>query len=224
MIKIGIIGAMESEIEIFKSQIKNLQTTMRQGKVFYTGQLQGKEVVLTQSGIGKVHAALSAQTLIGHFEVSHLINSGVAGAISDQLKPGDVVISTDLVYHDVDVTGFGYPAGQIPGVNSPFFEADKQLVILGSVEDVHVGRIATGDQFINNNAKKEEIRTTFDPLCVEMEGAAVAHVCHLSHTPFVVIRAISDAASGDAEEAFETNLETGVARATAITTHIIAKL
>lgn len=222
--KIGIIGAMESEIEIFKKKLEKMQQTEVLGKIYYEGKLKGKKVVLTQSGIGKVHAALATQTIISRFGVTHMINSGVAGAISEELIPGDIVVSIDLVYHDVDVTGFGYPPGQVPGTYSTFFKADKGLIELINNDDIYKGRIATGDQFISDLEKKAWIRKTFNPLCVEMEGAAIAHVCILSKIPFVVIRAISDTASGNAEKEFSSNLEHGIERATSITENIISKL
>lgn len=222
--KIGIIGAMEQEIEIFKNKIENIQVTKIFGKTFYEGTWHNKQVVLTQSGIGKVYAALATQTIINHFGGTHVINSGVAGAISEKLIPGDIVVSTDLVYHDVDVTGFGYPHGQVPGTTSLFFEADKKMIDLVSDQNIYTGRIATGDQFISDSNKKQWIRETFEPMCVEMEGAAIGHVCGINKTPFVVIRAISDTASGDAEEEFADNLQKGVERATGITEYIVENL
>ena len=221
---IGIIGAMEQEITIFKNLIQDITQTVLLGKTFYSGTLHGKNVVLTQCGIGKTHAAMATQTMVGYFKATHVINSGVAGAIAPQLIPGDVVASTDLVYHDVDVTGFCYPMGQVPGTPSTAFVADSTMPELAKSQDVHAGRIATGDQFISDKTKKDWIKTTFEPLCVEMEGAAIAHVCQIAQVPFLVIRAISDTADGNAEDQFEGNLERGVERATSITEHIITNL
>lgn len=222
--KIAIIGAMDQEIGIFRSLIEGIREEVVLGKVFYIGMLHGKDVVLTQSGIGKTNAAAATQTVLGYFGATHVINSGVAGAIDADLIPGDVVVSTDLVYHDVNVTGFGHPIGKIPGTSSAFFTADPTMLELAKSQDVHAGRIATGDQFISDIQTKDWIKEQFAPLCVEMEGAAIAHVCTMSKRPFVVIRAISDTADGNAEEAFTGNLEKGVARATTITEHIIQSL
>lgn len=222
--KIAIIGAMEVEIEIFRGLIENIQTHEILGQTFYIGTLHGKDVVLTQCGIGKANAAMGALAMVSLFEATHVINSGVAGAIASELIPGDVVASTDLVYHDVDVTGFGYPVGQVPGTASPFFTADETMLSLAKSQDIYTGRIATGDQFISDPTKKDWIKTTFAPMCVEMEGAAIAQVCTVAKVPFLVIRAISDTADGNAEEEYAGNLDKGVQRATTITEHIIKSL
>ena len=206
----GIIGAMEEEIIYIKSKMEILDTKNIIGTTVYTGKMNSHSVVLARCGIGKVNAAVCTQMLIDLYEVDCVINTGVAGSMNANVHLGDVVISTKLVQHDFDTTAFGGDEpGAIPRLGVKFFEADKTLcdiahknanTILACVNaKVHKGIIATGDQFISNAALKEKIAKTFDPLCVEMEGAAIAHACYLNNIPFIVIRAISDNSDGDAK-------------------------
>ncbi|MCL1936292.1 MAG: 5'-methylthioadenosine/adenosylhomocysteine nucleosidase [Defluviitaleaceae bacterium] len=207
---IGIIGAMQEEIELLKSKIINIKETKIYENIYYSGIMNRKEIVITKCGIGKVNAAFVTQTLITNFNISAIINIGLSGSVSEELNIGDIVISNRLVYHDVDVTAFGYNLGQIPSFENTFFEADDELINSAKKnekEDVHIGIIATGDQFINNLEKRREIKEKFNALCVEMEGAAIAHICFLNKVPFVVIRSISDKASGEADSQFEKNLK-----------------
>ncbi|MFK4998928.1 5'-methylthioadenosine/adenosylhomocysteine nucleosidase [Bacillus sp. N9] len=178
---------------------------------FYKGTLDGENIVLVRSGVGKVNAAACAQVLVDHFGVDYLINSGVAGGLSPDVTVGDIVISTDAVQHDVDVTVFGKDPGVIARMDVSNFTADEKLIELaqtsteGLSEDIKVvkGTIASGDQFIASAEKKDWIYQTFSPHAVEMEGAAIAHVAYLNDVPFVIIRSISDDASGEAEVKYE---------------------
>jgi len=220
--RIGIIGAMTEEISLLKNRLQLNKEEQYQNKTYYTGILLGKNIVLTQCGIGKVNAALVTQTLISKYSVDIVINLGLAGALAEDLNIGNIVVSSDLVYHDVDATGFGYDLGQIPGDTPTFFSSDEKLVNIASQNaEVFVGRIATGDQFVGDILQKEKIRENFNALCVEMEGAAIAHTCHLNNIPFVVIRSISDRASGGAFEEFKQNITIAVENSTKIVEDII---
>lgn len=208
MKRIGIIGAMEAEVADLKAGMKNVKITSRAAMNFYEGTLEGKEAVVVQSGIGKVNAGICAQILVDLFQVDAIINTGIAGGLYKDINIGDMVISTDLVQHDVDATGFAYPAGQIPGMDVFSFRADETLGEMavkccGEVNpDIRVfrGRIATGDQFISGAEAKNRIITLFDAFAAEMEGGAIAQAAYLNSIPFLVIRAISDKADGSAPE------------------------
>lgn len=202
---IGIIGAMSEEVEILREKMEIENTKKIAGMEFYQGTLDGENIVLVQSGVGKVNAAACAQILADYFGVNYLINSGVAGGLDPDVKVGDIVISTDAVQHDVDITALGEEPGVISRMESSVFTADEKLIQLAEdsakalSEDIHVfkGRIASGDQFIASNEQREKIAQTFAPYAVEMEGAAIAHVAQLNNIPFVIIRAISDDANGE---------------------------
>jgi len=210
---IGIIGAMAIEVDGLLAVMKNTDKTTISSMDFYTGDIAGKRVVVARCGIGKVHAAICAQTMITGFPMAAIINLGAAGAIDNILNIGDVVVSNDIVHHDAMATTFGYPVGQIPGIDVLAFAADDKMVksamsafefaFVNKSHKAHRGRIATGDQFVNTSAQKQQISDNFDALCVEMEGAAIAQVCYINKIPFVVIRAISDKADGSAEMDFE---------------------
>lgn len=208
---IGIIGAMIEEVEILRDKMEIESTETIAGMEFYKGTLDGENIVLVQSGVGKVNAAACTQVLVDHFGVDYLINSGVAGGLSPDVSIGDIVISTDAVQHDVDTTVFGDEPGAIPRMDTSYFVADEKLIQLAQsatealAGDIHVfqGRIASGDQFIASAEKQAWITEHFSPYAVEMEGAAIAHVAHLNEVPFVIIRAISDDASGEADVKYE---------------------
>ncbi len=211
--KFGIIGALSYEVDLLIGRMECVQHAVRAGVTFHSGTLNGKAAVVAVSGIGKVNAALCTQLMISEFAVTHVINSGVAGALKDHLEPGDVVVSTDLAQHDVDVSdGGGYAAGQIPGMQTSFFKADQTLADLAfkllkdkaTNHKIYCDRIVSGDIFVANAVKKADILNKFDAAATEMEGAAVAHVCYLNAVHFVVIRAISDKADGSADTDFDT--------------------
>lgn len=205
---IGIIGAMEEEVEILKNKMDIKEEVQVAGMTFYQGTVHDQSIVLARSGVGKVNAAMCAQIMASSFDIDYLINSGVAGGMFGELKQGDIVISTDAVQHDFDVTALGEPLGEISRLGITYFEADESLINLAekaaantNLEGVNVfkGRIASGDQFIAGGDLEERIRTNFEPYAVEMEGAAIAHVAYLNEVPYVIIRAISDNADGEAE-------------------------
>lgn len=208
---IGIIGAMEEEITNVLEDMNVVATKNALGLDFHLGTLNNSNnnIVLVRSGIGKVNAALCAQVLIDLFAVDAIINVGVAGAIDKNIKIGDIVISTDAVQHDFDTSALGDEPGVISRMDTSVFHADPLLIEAAkkAVESigfpVYEGRIASGDQFVSEPALKEKIATLFNPICCEMEGAAIAHACYLNRVPFVIIRAISD----NAEEGCDVNYE-----------------
>lgn len=210
MNRIGIIGAMDEEIEILKNEMVITETKDIANMVFYVGQFANKEIVLVRCGIGKVNAAICSQVLISQFNVTSIINTGVAGAIHDSLNVLDVVISTDVQQHDFDVTGFGYPIGIIPRMEKSVFPADETLVKLAEAASNEVlkdckaltGRIVSGDIFVSSSELKDKIWNQFQGFCTEMEGAAIGQTCYVNEVPFVIIRAMSDKADGSAHENF----------------------
>ena len=208
--RIGIIGAMNEEV----IELKNIMTDIQVEKIgnleFFKGNLLNKEVILVEGGIGKVNAAICATLMIEHFKVSKVLFTGVAGGTNPDINIGDIVIGVDQIEHDFDSTAFGYDLGQIPRMDTYIFETDKDLVDLAySVavekfgrEKVRKGRIVSGDEFVASVEKIKWLRDTFNADCTEMEGAAVAHVCHVFKMPFLIIRAISDKANHDAKVDF----------------------
>jgi len=207
MKKIGIIGAMEIEVDHLKADMPDAQVVTRAGREFYTGTLCGREAVVVRCGVGKVNAASCTQTLIDVFGVDCVINTGVAGSLDASIDIGDFVASTDAVHHDMDACLFGYAPGQVPQMEVFSFPADEGLAAAaekacGEVNPdirIHRGRIASGDQFIESKDRKEWIRSTFHASCAEMEGAAIAHTAWLNGVPFLILRAISDKADDSAQ-------------------------
>ena len=203
---IGIIGAMEEEVAALKEAMEIRETVEQASMTFCQGRLCGKDVVVVRSGIGKVNAGICAQILVDRFHVDTLINTGIAGSLDARIDIGDMVISTDALHHDMDATQFGYPVGQVPRMEVMSFPANEELV-KKAVEanekanpDIHTftGRIASGDQFVASKEVKEKIAGNFQPMCVEMEGAGIAHAAYLNHVSYVIIRAISDKADNSA--------------------------
>ena len=212
---IGIIGAMSVEVEILLENMKDPEKVTVHGRDFYKGKINGKDVVVAQCGIGKVAAAVCAQTLIDLFKVDCIINTGIAGGVADGLKIGDVVVSTYAVQHDFNVTPFGYARGYMctgDDKSRPTqYKADESLVKIVfknaketlKENNVHKGIIATGDLFVADSQTKKKIKELFNAHATEMEGGAIAQTCVLNETPFVIIRAISDLADGSASENYE---------------------
>ena len=202
---IGIIGAMSAEVEALKAKIENPRSERISGAEFVSGRLSGKDVVVAQCGIGKVFAAICAQTMILRYGATVLINTGVAGTLSDKIGILDFAISSGVVQHDMDTTAIGDAPGLISGINIVEIPAAKSLcetVVSTAIEQGNraiAGVVASGDQFINNASRKAFIRDTFGAVCCEMEGAAIGHVCYINGVDFVIIRCISDNASGEAE-------------------------
>lgn len=212
MKKIGIIGAMEKEVDTLKSKLDNVQVITKAKMDFYAGQLHGTDVVVVRSGVGKVNAALCVQILADLFEVTHVINTGIAGSLNAELNIGDILISADAIQHDFDVRIFGYALGELASMGIREFQADKAMakLALETCAEVNpdiraqLGRVVSGDQFICDKAVKENLIREFQADCTEMEGAAIAHGAYLNDIPFLVVRAISDKADGSAEMDYPT--------------------
>ena len=204
----GIIGAMDHEIDTLVGDLQDKKEEKKYGLTFYLGKLKKYEVVIVKCGIGKVNAGRTTQILISEYSPKYIINTGIAGGLSEKLKIGDIVISTDLIQHDFDVSALGYPKGYMcTGVNKEEptkYVADKELServkkVLEKVSEgraVFCGRVLTGDMFVSSKEKREELVKEFDGFCCEMEGAAVAQVASLNNIPFIVFRLISDLPNG----------------------------
>lgn len=212
MKKTGIIGAMEIEVEQLKKDMEISRTVKKAKMEFFEGMLKGKPVVVVRSGIGKVNAAVCTQILVDEFQVDTVINTGIAGSLNADINIGDIVISKDVLHHDMDAVNFGYPLGQIPQMDVFSFEADQELADLAEQVcrrvnpevSVFRGRIVSGDQFIAEKSVKERLITNFGGYCTEMEGAAIAQTAYLNQIPFVILRAISDKADDSASMDYPT--------------------
>lgn len=205
---IGIIGAMKEEKDAILSLMQNVEHIQHYGVKFYLGTINNRSCILSKSGVGKVNAARTTQIMIDKFTPEYIINIGSAGALEPSLEIGDIVISDYCIQHDADITAFGHPKGYIAGLR--YIEADAGLIekcrkaieqSLDNKYKIHIGTVASGDQFISSLEKKQELHKDFNAWCAEMEGAAIAQVCHLCQVPFVIIRSISDkAVQGNAME------------------------
>ena len=211
MKKLGIIGAMSVEVETLKSEMKNLTVTKKAGMEFYDGMLEDLPVVVVQCGVGKVNAAMCAQVLCDCFDVTHLVNTGIAGSLCAELDIGDLVVSKDAMYHDFDCVHFGYECGRVPGMDVVAFPADEAMIgyACAAAETVNpghvrVGRVASGDLFVAERCAKERIIERTSALCTEMEGAAIAQTAYRNKVPFVILRAISDKADNSATMDYPT--------------------
>ena len=200
MVCIGVIGAMEEEVASLINQMEDAESKTMAGMTFNKGKLWNQDAVVVQSGIGKVNMAICTQILVNIYGVDMLINTGVAGGLYKDINVGDIVISSDALQHDFDVTGLGYKKSVIPGMETSVFTADTELVEI----QCFVGRVVTGDQFISDNGTKAALVKDYDGYCAEMEGASMAQVATLNKIPFVIIRAISDKADNSAPVAYET--------------------
>ena len=212
MSKIGIIGAMDLEVDALKEKMTGVTITTRAKMEFYEGKLGGADVVVVRCGIGKVNASLCVQILADLFAVTHVINTGVAGSLNAELDIGDILISKDVIHHDVDVRIFGYALGEVPQLGIRAFPADERMAALamelcGKVNPeitVRAGRVVSGDQFISDSAVKARLIEYFSGDCAEMEGASIAQGAWLNGLPFLIIRAISDKADDSAEMDYPT--------------------
>ncbi len=215
--KVGIIGAMDIEVKMLREELSGAKESCAGGLVFVEGTLNNTAVVIVKSGIGKVNAALCTQLLVLKFGVTHIINTGIAGAMASGLKVLDFVVSEDALYHDFDTTGFGYKPTVIPQMDCSDFKADETMIkaarsAFGTLKEADghsliAGRIASGDQFISSKEQKETIRSVCNPACVEMEGAAIAQACYINKVPFVIIRCMSDMADDNGENTYNFNEE-----------------
>ena len=209
---IGIIGAMDEEVAMLKEKLTEVQVETKAAMDFYKGKLEGKDVVVVRSGIGKVNAAMCAQILSDIYHADHVINTGIAGSLKAEINIGDIVLSTDALQHDMDAQAFGYEPGQIPRVDTLSFKADENMISLAKEcckkvnpeIGVFTGRVVSGDQFISDKEKKKWLTDTFAGYCTELEGAAIAQVCYFNHIPFLIVRSISDKADDSASMDYPT--------------------
>lgn len=227
--KIGIIGAMDMEVNLLKDEMKDVKTTEVAKMTFFEGKFAATEVAVVRSGIGKVNAAIAAEILINNANVTHIINTGCAGALDGSLVIGDVVISKDAVEHDIDTSAIGFKKGEHPFMNVRFFKADEGLIkkveeaVKAVAPDVNIkiGSVCSGDQFISSKEKKAELIAEFDGVCAEMEGAAIAHVCYLHDVPFCIIRSMSDQADEKGQMSFDEFAPIASKRSADITKYVL---
>ncbi len=228
--KIGIIGAMSVEVEALKARIENAERVTQSGIEFVSGSLCGKRVVVAQCGIGKVFAAICAQTMIVRFGVTHVINTGVGGTLCDELSILDVAIADGVVQHDMDTSPLGDPVGLISGINKVVLPTSKTLAEAAAraADKLGIrsktGVIASGDQFISSAEKKKYIIDNFGAICCEMEGAAIGHVCYVGGVECLIVRAISDSASGEATMEYPEMVARAAVRSQKMTELILENL
>jgi len=228
---IGLIGAMDEEVERFVSRMADAKQTVKAGIAFREGHWNGKRVIVCKCGVGKVNAAVCTQLLIDVFEVEAVVFTGVAGALHPELDIGDLVVSTDCMQHDMDVTPLGFAKGVIPFTNESVFPADPSLVEAAVTAGealypglVRRGRILSGDQFVADRDKVAELYRDMQGMCVEMEGSAVAQTCRLNGVPFVVLRSMSDKADGSAHINFPEFTKLASERSAAIVERMLGIL
>ena len=228
-VDIGIIGAMEIEVDALISMLSSHECETVSGIKFYTGTLEGRTVAIAKCGIGKVFAAICAQTMIIKYSPKLLVNTGVGGALASGLNTGDIVIADKLCQHDMDTSAIGDPKGLVSGINMIYFDADTRAVEILETEaralglTTRIGTIASGDKFIASREDKERIIADFSASACEMEGCAVAQVAYVNETPFAVVRAISDSADGEATMDYPTFLPIAAKNSTALTVALVKK-
>jgi adenosylhomocysteine/aminodeoxyfutalosine nucleosidase len=210
--KIAIMGAMREEIDPLLDVLNDFKEEEFAGNIYYEASYKGLDLVIAYSKIGKVFSTLTATTMIERFGAEKLLFTGVAGGINPALKVGDLIAATKLCKHDVDIVAFGHPYGFIPE-GKLFIQSDNKLLEIAKDVAKEIGKpllegiIATGDQFVANEEKKEWIQKTYNADALEMEGASVAVVCDALNVPFFILRAISDVADMDAGFSFDEFLE-----------------
>lgn len=231
MMKLGIIGAMAVEVEALKAKMENVTVVKHACSDYYEGTLENLPAVVVQCGVGKVNAAMCAQILCSVFDVTHIVNTGIAGSLCAELDIGDLVVSQDAMYHDFEVKAFGYPHGKVPGMDVVAFPADEKLIkaAFAAAEAVNpghtkIGRVASGDQFVCEKNVKEGIIANTQALCTEMEGTAIAHTAYRNGVPFVILRAISDKADDSAEMDYPTFETIAAHRCAQVTMHLARAL
>jgi len=223
------MGAMPEEIAPILERMGKYTITEYAGNKFYECSYSGHELVIAYSKIGKVFSTLTAATMIERFGAEMLLFSGVAGAISDELNIGDMIVSTRLIQHDLDITAFGHPHGYVPG-GKQYIDADKKLIaiahnVAGELGVIlQEGIIATGDQFVADPERKGWIKEVCNADALEMEGASVAVVCDVMEVPFFILRAISDVADMDASFNFDEFLESSAQISAEFIIHMVEKI
>ena len=229
--KIAIIGAMEEEVVLLRNNIEQPTQEIIAGCEFTFGKMDGADVILLRSGIGKVNAAMSTTILLEKYMPDCIINTGSAGGFNPALNVGDAVISTEVRHHDVDVTAFGYEYGQVPQLPAAFLADEKLIAVAVAAAkeinqfQVEKGLIVTGDSFMEDPARVEFVRTKFENLqAVEMEAAAIAQVAHLFRIPFVIIRSLSDIAGKESEVSFDQFIDEAAQNSAALVMKMVASL
>ena len=224
---IGVIAAMQIEIDALKERLENSETVTYSGIDYVCGSLHGKRVIAAKCGIGKVFAAVCAQTMILKFAPDCIINTGVAGALNPKLHITDIVIGERTVQHDMDTSAIGDPVGLVSGINVVFFDSDKYVVetIENAAKELELvnmrGTVACGDRFVSDSETKKKIVENFSADACDMESAAMSHVCYINNVPFGAIRAISDGADGDAQMDYPTFAALAAERGIALTDKFI---
>ena len=219
----GIIVAELEELESVLEKVNNVKEETYKDKVFYTGTIKNKNVVIVRCAVGKVNAARTCQMLIDRYDVSLIINIGVSGSVDNTLDIGDIVVGDKLVQHDFDVTGFGRKLGEIEGIGI-YIETNPKLIDILKGKNVRIGCIATADKFVTKIDDKNFIRETFNALCVEMEGASIAQTCLLNKVDFLVIRSISDKLDGSSRIEFPKFLVSSAKKAAELLYDVIDEL
>lgn len=229
---IGIIGAMDEEVQQIVEVMEVKKVENKASMTFNMGTLAGRDVVIVRSGIGKVNAAVCTQILVDDFNVDYVINTGIAGSLKAEIDIADIVISDDVLHHDMDATGFGYAPGQIPRMDTLSFKADERLIQLAKEScahavpeiNVHIGRVVSGDQFISDKAVKDRISSNFSGYCTEMEGAAIAQAAYLNNVPFLILRAISDKADDSATMDYPTFEAQAIRHSVALIKELVSRI
>ncbi len=228
--KLGIFGAMDVEVSLLKEKMGQMKVQTLAGMEFSSGILEGAPAIVVQCGVGKVNAAICAQILCG-MGATHIVNTGVAGSLCQDLDIGDLVVSRDVMHHDFDCRKLGYPVGHVPGLADTAFPADSTMVeqAFSAAEQVNpghtkIGRVASGDQFVSSREQKAKIIADTQALCTEMEGAAIAQTAYRNGVPFVILRAISDKADDSAEMDYPTFEKIAAQRCAQVTLEMARRL
>lgn len=207
--KIGIIGAMDVEVQMLKDIMQDVIVASISGIEYYAGTISGVEVIVAKAGVGKVNAAVCAEAMIIKYVPSAIINIGVAGGLAPVLKVGDIAVADSVIEHDMDTSVFGDPLGFITGINKVNIPCEEWvtetlLQVAKGIDGINTvcGTIVSGDQFISSKEKKAQLVETFNAVATEMEGASIGHVCYMNSVPFGVLRAISDSADDAADLSF----------------------
>ncbi len=227
----AVIGAMNEELELLLQSVKVENRRERAGLQFVEGHFENRPLVAVRSGIGKVNAALCTQLLVDLYHPWGIINTGVAGGIDSAVEIGDLVLSEAAVHHDMDIQALGLAPGIIMGMETSRFTADPRLLQLAKTaaagvfepHQIHTGVVATGDQFISSVEKRHWIAKTFQALCAEMEGAAVAQTAYVNNVPFVIVRGVSDKADASSPTNFTAFLRSTIPQLTAVVTSAIRR-
>ncbi len=220
---------MAAEMELYLETCTLFGSTHRAGLTFHEAELHGHDLILVKSGVGKVNAALCAQLLVDGFDTEAILCTGTAGAVNPALEIGDIVVAEDCVQHDLEVDFLGLPRGQIPFTELRFFETAERLVQKATAlslpeHRLHMGRVLTGDAFVQDEAYRQELRHELEGDCVEMEGAAVGQVATLNGVPYLVVRAISDRADGSSDVDFQTFLQEAAHSSARVVIHLLEAL